>query len=233
MLPASKWTILCDFDGTISVQDVTDTLLSRYGKPGCEELEAEWEAGRIGSRACMSGQIALMDASSAEVDACLEQIQIDPQFAEFSAWAHRLGIEVKVLSDGLDYAIRKILARNGIDGLPVAANHLVQAAEREWQLEFPYARPDCRKASGNCKCAHMRSERKVIFIGDGSSDFCASHQADIVLAKDRLIDYCQRERIPYQPIHGFADALRYLQQIGTRKAPWNTRYPFNESRVRA
>src|SRR6185312_8913179 len=51
---ASQWTVLCDFDGTIAVDDVTDSLLLRFGRPGWEMLEAAWRDGRIDARACMS-----------------------------------------------------------------------------------------------------------------------------------------------------------------------------------
>ncbi|MEO7072517.1 MAG: phosphatase, partial [Rhodanobacter sp.] len=31
-MPVPGWTILCDFDGTISVEDVIDSLLDRFGR---------------------------------------------------------------------------------------------------------------------------------------------------------------------------------------------------------
>ena len=63
----SCWTILCDFDGTISQEDVTDSLLMRFGRPGWDALEVDWRAGKIGSRQCMAGQIALLDCSEDEL----------------------------------------------------------------------------------------------------------------------------------------------------------------------
>jgi len=36
------WMVQSDFDGTISLLDVTDTLLNRFGKPGWQELEEAW-----------------------------------------------------------------------------------------------------------------------------------------------------------------------------------------------
>jgi len=212
-----SWIILCDFDGTISLRDVTDRLLENFGKPGCETLENAWEAGHIGSRECMRGQIALLDASRADMDNCLDSVEIDPDFSAFVDLAAARGIAVRVISDGLDYAIHRILARYGIDTLPVAANHLEQVSERSWQLRFPHARSSCKQASGNCKCAQMQQPHvrraRIIFVGDGSSDFCASHVADVVLAKDRLIDYCAAQGIEYLPIHNFADALQLLPGI--------------------
>ena len=32
--PTMGWMVQCDFDGTISVDDVTDTLLQRFGRHG-------------------------------------------------------------------------------------------------------------------------------------------------------------------------------------------------------
>jgi hypothetical protein len=60
----SHWTILCDFDGTISVEDITDALLVRFAKPGWEDIEQAWKRGEIGSRECMARQIALLDATA-------------------------------------------------------------------------------------------------------------------------------------------------------------------------
>ncbi len=79
----SDWTLLCDFDGTISVEDTTDTLLDRFGMPGWEALEADWREGRIGSRECMAGQVALLDMNRAELDAHLAEREIDAAFPDF------------------------------------------------------------------------------------------------------------------------------------------------------
>ncbi|HOV58995.1 MAG TPA: hypothetical protein PLN91_14045, partial [Rhodanobacteraceae bacterium] len=69
-----RWTILCDFDGTISHDDATDVLLERHARTGWQALEADWKANRIGSRACMAGQVALLDAAAGTLDACIDAL---------------------------------------------------------------------------------------------------------------------------------------------------------------
>ena len=101
--------ILCDFDGTISVKDVTDTLLSQFGQDGCDELEELWVSGKIGSQECMSKQIALMDASLEELNQALAKIEIDDNFKAFIDYTEKNHIPVHVVSDGLDYAIQFVL----------------------------------------------------------------------------------------------------------------------------
>ncbi|TFZ08764.1 MtnX-like HAD-IB family phosphatase [Ramlibacter humi] len=213
------WTVLCDFDGTISIEDVTDSLLRRFGRPGWQALEEAWERGEIGSRACMTGQVALLDMSADELSAHLDTIAIDPHFPAFVDGARALGITVQVVSDGLDLAIRRVLARHGLSRLPVAANRLVQDGERRWRMESPYASASCARASGNCKCEKLSKERavhgQVLYVGDGSSDFCVSGKADAVLAKDRLLVHCGQAGIAHLPYEHFGDALRRLAELAT------------------
>ncbi len=47
---AAGWMVQSDFDGTISLLDVTDTLLNRFGKPGWQERETPGSAA-ISARA--------------------------------------------------------------------------------------------------------------------------------------------------------------------------------------
>jgi 2,3-diketo-5-methylthio-1-phosphopentane phosphatase len=213
----SNWTILCDFDGTVSLDDTTDTLLERFGRPGWEVLEADWRAGRINSHDCMAGQVALLDMDRAELDAHLQQRAVDPAFANFVKLAHSTGIHIEILSDGLDYAIRTILGRNGLDWLPVTSNRLRPVGEREWRLEFPNASSICRVASGTCKCARAQSaqaaRKRSLLIGDGASDFCVAEAADFVFAKGKLVTHCIAKNIPHAAIDGFADALNLLPAL--------------------
>lgn|GEM_PF-92882 len=210
-----SWTVLCDFDGTISFKDVTDTLLDAFGMPGWEQLEQQWENGEIGSQECMAGQIALLDTSRRELNECLSTLTIDPYFADFVLYAHRRAVPLHIVSDGLDYAINYILQANGISGIPVIANRLRQVSDRRWALDFPYHNSNCLKASGVCKCgiAKTVAPDKFLMIGDGRSDFCVSQIADHVFAKNSLINECQRMGVPYTAMKNFSQAPAQLERL--------------------
>lgn len=223
MLAQPGWMVQCDFDGTISLVDVTDSLLHRFGRPGWEALEDAWERGEIGSRECMQAQVALLDMDRAELDAHLHGIAIDPHFAAFVHEAQERGMPVQVVSDGIDYAIRAILARHGLGDLPIVANRLVQTGPRDWTLEFPWRSAACARASGNCKCERLDEQRtrhgQVLFVGDSTSDFCVSGQADFVLAKYKLIDYCVANGIPHAAFQDFSQAVALLPQAACAMLP--------------
>lgn len=217
----NRWNILCDFDGTISVEDVTDSLLDRFAPPEWRVLERQWRDGEIGSAECMAGQVALLDASREEIDRHLARMRIDPAFPAFVEAVLATGSTLRVVSDGLDYAIRAILKRYQLDELPVLANRLVQSGPRTWKLETPFRDPQCRIGSGHCKCAsavreHNRHHR-VLLVGDGASDYCAAGEADYVFAKHRLIEHCRHAGIPHVSIVGFADAIGLLPALLTGK----------------
>lgn len=213
----ATWSILCDFDGTISVDDVTDVLLERFGRPGWDALEKRWRDGEISSRMCMQAQIAMLDASKSELDAAIDEIRIDPAFPAFLKAVRRRGWPLAIVSDGLDYAIGRIMARHGIKDVPILANCLTQTGNRSWKLDSPHANTQCKVDSGTCKCACARREAKtnqrVLLVGDGASDFCAAGSVDFVFAKYRLNEYCRTHNIHHTSILGFAEAIDLLPAL--------------------
>jgi len=208
----SDWLVLCDFDGTISLEDVTDSLLVRFGRSGWDVLESAWREGRIGSLECMAGQVALLDCSADELEEHLAGMAIDPDFAAFAAQVQRLGWPMTILSDGLDRAITSILSRHGLGHLNLVANRLVTDGARRWRLEFPHAQKGC--ASGTCKCAFaQRTGRRVLLVGDGASDFCVAGRADLSFARKRLLEYCLDHALRHRPVANFKQALALLPSL--------------------
>ena len=86
---------------------------------------------------------------------------------------------------------------------------------RRWKLETPWSRPDC--ASANCKCGQLAGQqaagKRVLYVGDGSSDFCVSGKAEHVLAKAKLLDHCRANGIVHSAFVDFDEALSRLPLI--------------------
>jgi len=205
--------VLCDFDGTISVLDSTDHVLARLGRPGWEALEADWLRGRITAAECMRGQIALVGGSDRELEAVLDEIGIDPGFAGFADWCAANAIPLGVVSDGVDGFIRRILARHGLEHLPVVSNRLAGRAGAR-RLEQPYRRPAC--GSGVCKCAVAQGDSRpvrLVYVGDGRSDFCVSAQADILFAKGDLAAQARGRGQAHHVFRTFHDVATTLDAL--------------------
>lgn len=206
-----KCRVLVDFDGTIATVDTTDLLLETFASPAWQEVEEDWKAGRIGSRECMVRQIALVRATPRALDEFVDTIEIDPAFAGFIAFCRARGLDVTVVSDGIDRTVGATLRRHGLD-LPFRANHLEWLGEDRWRLTFPHARGDCRSLSGNCKCqfAVAPPETVRVVVGDGRSDFCVAGEAELVLAKGALAKHAAANGLPHFSISSFAEATPLL-----------------------
>ncbi|OTG86331.1 phosphatase [Acinetobacter sp. ANC 4558] len=223
MLPISLKTIsdpslhiLCDFDGTISLNDTTDILLNNFAQNGWEEIEEQWEKGIIGSQLCMKKQVELLDMSLEEFHECLDNIELDLGFLDLLQFCNENNIPLTIVSDGLDLVIQYLLQRYHLSHLPIVSNRLIQVSERQWTLQFPNASPLCVAQSGTCKCKlaeQSQSERNIILIGDGRSDFCLAKNADFVFAKASLIRHCEAQDITFQAIHTLSDVSVYLQKL--------------------
>jgi 2,3-diketo-5-methylthio-1-phosphopentane phosphatase len=206
-----KFHVFVDFDGTIALVDTTDRLLDRFADPYWRVIEEDWKSGRIGSRECMVRQIDLVRATEAELDAFIDQIEIDPGFPEFVHLCIDGGHDVTVVSDGLDRTVGTVLRRAGLP-LQYRANRLEYAGNNRWRLRFPFAKSDCRVLAGHCKCSSLEPYSSVarIIVGDGRSDFCMARQADLVLAKGALAEHCRSNGLAHQPFSDFKTATRLL-----------------------
>ncbi|MFK3970282.1 MtnX-like HAD-IB family phosphatase [Pseudomonas sp. NPDC087358] len=207
------WHIVCDFDGTITPTDVIDNILERFADPSWTDIEDQWLSGRIGSRECLSRQLALVQAYPAQLLDYFDSVRIDPHFPAFVDHVLNLGATMDIVSDGLEQGIARILSRHQIPLLPIIANGLRQVDQNRWRIVFPHASDACRAASGNCKCKSTPSGRRVLVIGDGKSDMCVAQTADFVFAKGRLAEHCAVNGIPFARFDSFAELPGLLASL--------------------
>ena len=206
--------VFSDFDGTISIEDATDFILTRFADSQWLQIEEEWKEGKIGSAECMRRQIALIRATKQQLDNALDEVSIDESFIAFSAFCAAQEIPLTVISDGVDYFIRQILSGYELEHLPIMANQLTIHSVKDhtaYQLSSPFSSAACSSASGVCKCRAVQSSDMRIYIGDGRSDFCVSDKPDLVFAKGKLAQYCQEKGTPYIPYYDFDDVTRVLR----------------------
>jgi 2-hydroxy-3-keto-5-methylthiopentenyl-1-phosphate phosphatase len=212
--PRLKCHVFIDFDGTIVPRDATDFLLERFASPAWRDVEEEWRAGHIGSRECMTRQVALLRVTPRRLEQAIAELAIDRGFASFVRRCRRRGIGMTVVSDGFDVVIDQVLRTAGLL-LPFFANRLVAVGGDRWRVTFPSARSDCRALAGNCKCAFTEphaTSLKVV-VGDGRSDHCVAQCADLAFAKAELLALCRGSSIPH---FAFAD----FYEVGEKLAAW-------------
>lgn len=211
--------VFCDFDGTVTKSDVGYNLFHHFSGGRNDALLPDWKAGRLTTRDCLRLEAEMVHASAEEILRFVDRFRVDDTFPGFVRVCREAGIPVVVVSEGMDFYIKRLLARADLDDLPVFSN-IGRVENGGLKIEFPFTRRNC-EGCGNCKAARMVDYRRdagepcrIIFVGDGYSDACAAHEADEVLAKKDLVEYCQAEGIPYTAFGNFGHVICRLQKQG-------------------
>lgn len=213
--------IFSDFDGTISLIDVTDEILTRFAGPAWQEVEEMWVSGKIGSQECLKRQMSLVTATPEQLHALIDAVPIDPGFAEFYRFTMQEQLPFYILSDGFDYVISRVLQRAGANGELRNGKHLFSSSLRPAsggvEISFPHREIGCPHGCATCKAAIIRQlrgkRRPVIFVGDGLSDRFGVEEADVIFAKHRLIDYCRARGLAHVPFETFADVQTEISAL--------------------
>ncbi len=213
--PAERCQVWVDFDGTITAVDVLDELIRRHAvDDSWRAVEADWQAGRIGSRECLSRQLAAVRATDAELSAMLADVPLDPGVGRLFAVLDRAGVPAAVLSDGVDRFIAALLGRAGLSHVPVRSNAIVRRGTG-MDLLCPFGSADCRSAAAHCKCASAAAlaapgRDRHVYVGDGRSDLCPARRVDVVFAKGVLATALAAEEIAFvrfDTLHDVASTL--------------------------
>jgi 2,3-diketo-5-methylthio-1-phosphopentane phosphatase/HAD superfamily hydrolase (TIGR01509 family) len=211
-----KQLILCDFDGTISIRDMGYNLVYRFTSGDWEAIDRDFCEGKIGSK---EAYIRIANILKGDEQALLNFIHqhsnIDPHFTSFYQYCREKGIDVKIVSDGLDFYIKTVLEIHHLSEIPFYANctHFLRGGGVD--ISFPHSNEECGLC-GTCKKRLVQVHRKdydsILFIGNGLSDRCAAREADFVFAKDFLYTYCIDQDITCHFFQNFSEILGDLKK---------------------
>lgn len=211
-----KTLIITDFDGTICTVDLGNLVINKFATVSLGDIEKAFVEGEIGSRIAYE-KIAERIRGSREkmLDYILAVEKLDPYFPEFCSLSRDKDIDIKIVSDGLDFYIEAILNKYNLTGIEYYSNVAVFGANSSFSIEFPGRNDFCGRC-GTCKSRILNSYRliydKIIYIGDGYSDFCPSRYADVVFAKKILFQRCEQENTSCILFDDFSEINNYLKK---------------------
>lgn len=221
--------IFIDFDGTITRRDVGDAMFELFGGKSSTEAVQQYLQEKISAVECFRRECeACGEVDKPALDKFLDLQEIDSTFPEFIAFCNGQGFECRIVSDGMDYYIERILNHNRLGNIPFFSNrldlHSVDGSSKvRFAPSFPFTDEVCDRCAC-CKRNHLLSlsadEDIIVYVGEGYSDRCPARHADVVFAKDDLQEYCRKENVSYHEYRSFSDVKQRLQQLldksGTR-----------------
>lgn len=215
-------SIFCDFDGTITETDNIVAIMQHFAPTESKPIVEAVLSKTIGIKEGVHQMFQLLPSAKREeiVQYVLQQARIRDGFKEFVQFAHEQGIPFYVVSGGIDFFVKPMLAPFGpFDGIYCNQSSFEQPMI---DVQFPYAcEPLCdnyeTQACGCCKPTimqhHSSTDSYRIVIGDSVTDFEAAKHADAVFARDRLQQKCAELHIAHTPFTTFYDCLAALKQL--------------------
>ena len=213
VLPLAR--ILVDFDGTACLHDVGEHLLVEFGDPSWPEYDDRVDRGEMGLREAADRQVELLDGSREVMLAfALRHCPLDPTFPPFVGWAERAGVPLTLVSDGFGFYVEPILETAGLGRLQALSNRMLSDGD-DHRLLRPHGHPVC-VGCGTCKMNAVLAAREhgpVAFVGEGQSDRYGALYADVVFAKDALVEIARADGVPFLPWDTFDDVRTALEEL--------------------
>lgn len=212
-------TVICDFDGTVTHDDVGFLLSERFAPGVLARVDARWHAGEITFHEAYRLACRELVAPHEEMVAhVLDVARVRDGFTELVETCVASGASLVVASAGLDLYVEPVL-RSHLGELARHVEVRANAASVTAQgvvVTFPHEHPDCAEC-GNCKGLHARRERaggrRVVGVGDSHTDLCLAREADHVFARAWLSERCAKDGIAHAPFEDFHPVARLVRDL--------------------
>ncbi|KND91899.1 putative phosphatase [Tolypocladium ophioglossoides CBS 100239] len=226
-----KFIFFTDFDGTVTTDDSNDYMTDNlgYGREKRVQGNKDVLAGRVHFRDSFQEMMDSITTPYAEcTDILLANIQLDPGFKEFYAWARENNVPVVILSGGMQPIIRALLDRllgPGWD-IQIVSNDVRPREGKDindeggWRIEF-----HDDSIHGHDKSIEIRkysslpNRATMFYAGDGVSDLSAAKETDLLFAKaDKdLVTFCENEKVPFVTFRDWTSITQTCKDIAAGK----------------
>jgi 2-hydroxy-3-keto-5-methylthiopentenyl-1-phosphate phosphatase len=208
-LPPRTRTLVLDYDGTITEEDLLDTIACEFGDPAVyHDAEDRLHAGEISLRECITREYETVTASLEDVVAwTLDNVRIRPGLCELVDLAHARDWHIVVVSSGFVELIDPVLDRERVN-VQIVANS-VDATTTGWRVIWR-EQATCAACGEECKRGALPVDGEIVYMGDGISDRCAALASDRIFATRGLARYLAGNGVSFERFDDFFDVARAL-----------------------
>ncbi len=210
-----KTLVQCDFDGTITEEDISFLLLDAFAQGDWRHLLRDYKEHKISVGEFNTRAFAMVKADKHRLlEALQDGVKVRAGFNELIDYCLNKGLRFVIVSNGLDFYIRAVLKGLGLRDVEVYA---AQASFHPAGMKVRYVGPDGKRVSDGFKEAYIESflrlGYRVIYIGNGDSDVAPAKYAHHVFATGDLLAYSKENNLNCKPFKDFRDVVRDLEQV--------------------
>ena len=210
-----KVTILCDFDGTITEKDTGVVALDNYSKGDWLYYESLIEEGKITLEECIKAQFGLLRGKKKVILETVEkEVSFRKGFKEFKDFCIRNSIPLVILSAGLDFIIHHYMKKVDPEGKIPIYSPKTHFNNGKVSITFPEKlSEDSKNFKTDIAMKYKRESDKIIYIGDGLSDYEAVRVVDFsyVVEGTKLAEQCINENISHKTFSTFYEIIKELK----------------------
>lgn len=214
-----KPVIFCDFDGTITENDNIIAIMKHFQPPGWETTVADTLNRKLSIREGVGKLFASLSTANKDeiIQFALQNARIRNGFDAFLSYCRSHQVPFFVTSGGIDFFVYPLLEPFHIEQSHIYCNQS-DFSGNTIKIIWPYpCDGHCNKDCGMCKPRIMRNFNPNtyfrIVIGDSVTDFESAKLADLVYARSRLLEKCQKDGIPCVPFEDFHAIRLHLETI--------------------
>ena len=209
----TKTLVQCDFDGTITEEDVSFMMLDAFADGDWRQLFREYQEGRISVGRFNMDAFAMVKADRQSLlEVAKANMKIRSRFHELVACSRRRGFRFVIVSNGLDFYIQEILKGVGMRDIEVFAAKTLFHPEG---LKVQYIGPDGSHLDEGFKDAYtnsfLREGYRIIYVGNGDSDISPASQCHYIFATGNLLSHCKQTNLSCTPFTDFNEVVRVLE----------------------
>ncbi|MDW5562137.1 MAG: HAD-IB family phosphatase [Methanomassiliicoccus sp.] len=176
-------SVLCDFDGTITLIDTAEYILDHHAAGDWRAVERLLEQGKVTIEQSMGMQFEMISISRDAMLTELDQVVVPrPGLDDLIEGCIAHDATFTITSAGMDFYIRHFMAAVGWSSVEIVAPEVTDEGHGV-RFRFPPLR---NPGASNFKEDKVLTERalgrRVVYIGDGTSDLWAALSADLAFA---------------------------------------------------
>ncbi|MFC1932018.1 MtnX-like HAD-IB family phosphatase [Chloroflexota bacterium] len=207
--------IQCDFDGTITRNNLSVLLRENFARGDWQEIDLDYLHGRITVEQSNKLQYKFIKESKEKLQEFVRQhIEVKPGFLQFVRYCRDNGSPLVIVSSGLDFYIKTVLDQIGMLDLEL---HCGQTSFSRDGIIVSYCAPDGNIINEGFKKKYLaclkKRDRSIIYIGDGLSDLEAARDADYVFATGHLLRLLSTESVVSSEFCDFYDLLQQVHLL--------------------
>lgn len=206
----SSRVVFCDFDGTITTQDTFVSVIEKFAPEAAAKFFPAIFKREITLKAGIHQTLGSIPATHyEEIIEFMSHQPVREGLQDFLEFLNHYQIPFVVISGGLTAMVRSVLERQQLMGKIAAIYSGEVDTSGQFLRAYSTIESDQEFIAKAMVMAKYSTQEKIA-IGDSVTDINMSLAADLVFARDRLMQYLDTENKPYIKWQNFFEIKDYL-----------------------